>query len=108
MASALLICGSRSWHHLTSFRRKDMIRKILPIGVLAVAFAGSAWAQDAASLLNKANQMNYEEIKTAKLPHEKAADNQALLTYADTIKPNHEPNEQPVSPLSRHKEAKLD
>jgi hypothetical protein len=43
-----------------------MIRKILPIGALAIAFAGSAWAQDAASLLNKANQMNYEEIENGK------------------------------------------
>ena len=74
-----------------------MIKKILPIGALAIAFAGSAWAQDAASLLNKANQMNYEEIETAKLAHEKAGDNQALLTYADTIKGDHEANEESVS-----------
>src|SRR5258707_172307 len=85
-----------------------MIKKILPIGALAVALAGSAWAQDAASLLNKANRMNYEEIKTAKLAHEKAGDNQALLTYADTIKRDHEANEQSVSELSRQKNVKLE
>jgi putative membrane protein len=90
------------------FRRKDMIRKILPIGALAIAFGGSAWAQDAASLLNKANQMNYEEIETAKLAHEKAGDNQALLTYADTIKGDHEANEESVSALSRQKSVKLE
>ena len=85
-----------------------MIRKILPIGALAIAFAGSAWAQDAASLLNKANQMNYEEVETAKLAHDKAGDNQALLTYADTIKGDHEANEESVSALSRQKSVKLE
>jgi hypothetical protein len=89
-------------------RKKHMIKKILPLGALAIAFAGSAWAQDAASLLNKANQMNYEEIETAKLAHEKAGDNQALLTYADTIKGDHEANEESVSALSRQKSVKLE
>jgi len=85
-----------------------MIKRILPIGALALAFAGSAWAQDAASLLNKANQMNYEEVETAKLAHEKAGDNQALLTYADTIKGDHEANEEAVTALSRQKSVKLE
>ena len=85
-----------------------MMKKILPIGALAIALAGSAWAQDAASLLNKANQMNYEEIETAKLAHNKAGDNQALLTYADTIKRDHEANEESVSALSRQKSVKLE
>jgi len=85
-----------------------MIKRILPIGALALAFTGSAWAQDAASLLNKANQINYEEIETAKLAHEKAGDNQALLTYADTIKGDHEANEESVTALSRQKSVKLE
>jgi putative membrane protein len=85
-----------------------MIKKILPIGALALALAGSAWAQDAAALLNKANQMNYEEIETAKMAHDKAGDNQALLTYADTIKADHEANEESVSALSRQKSVKLE
>jgi predicted outer membrane protein len=84
-----------------------MIGKILPIGVLAIAFTGSAWAQDASALLNKANQMNYEETETAKLAHDRAGDNQALLTYADTIKGDHEANEEAVSALSRQKSIKL-
>ena len=85
-----------------------MIKKILPIGALALAFTGSAWAQDATALLNKANQMNYEEIETAKMAHEKAGDNQAMLTYADTIKADHEANEESVSALSRQKSVKLE
>ena len=85
-----------------------MIKKILPIGALALAFTGSAWAMDAASLLNKANQINYEEIETAKMAHEKAGDNQALMTYADTIKGDHEANEESVSALSRQKSVKLE
>lgn len=85
-----------------------MIKKMLPIGALAIAFAGSAWAQDAAALLNKANQMNYEEAETAKIAHDKAGDNQAMLTYADTIKGDHEANEESVSALSRQKSIKLE
>ena len=90
-----------------------MIKKILSIGLLAVAFAGSAWARpsspdDAAALLNKANQMNYEEQETAKIAHNKAGDNQALMTYADTIRGDHEANEEAVSALSRQKSIKLE
>ena len=85
-----------------------MIGKILPIGMLAIAFAGSAWAQDAATLLNKANQINYEETETAKLAHENAGDNQALMTYADTVKGDHQANEEAVSALSRQKSIKLE
>ena len=88
-----------------------MIRKILPAGLLAVAFAVPAWANtadDAATLLNKANQMNYEEQETAKIAHSKAGDNQALVTYADTIRGDHEANEEAVSALSRQKSVKLE
>jgi predicted outer membrane protein len=106
MAFALLIRSTRKYNTLPH-QEKHMIKRILPIGALALAFAGSAWAQDAASLLNKANQINYEEIETAKLAHEKAGDNQALLTYADTIKGDHEANEESVSALSRQKSVKL-
>lgn len=85
-----------------------MVKKILPIGALAIAFTGSAWAMDASALLNKANQINYEETETAKLAHDKAGDNQALITYADTIKGDHEANEESVSALSRQKSIKLE
>ena len=88
-----------------------MIKKILPAGLLAVAFAVPAWANtadDAATLLNKANQMNYEEQETAKIAHSKAGDNQALVTYADTIRGDHEANEEAVSALSRQKSIKLE
>jgi putative membrane protein len=85
-----------------------MIKKMLSIGALAIAFAGSAFAQDAATLLNKANQMNYEETETAKMARDKAGDNQALMTYAATIKGDHEANEEAVSALSRQKSIKLE
>jgi putative membrane protein len=90
-----------------------MIKKIVQIGLLAVAFAGPAWARtssadDAAALLNKANQMNYEEAETAKIARSKDGDNQALITYADTIRGDHEANEEAVSALSRQKSIKLE
>ena len=90
-----------------------MMKKIVPIGLLAIAVAGPAWARtssadDAATLLNKANQMNYEEQETAKMAHSKAGDNQALITFADTIRGDHEANEEAVSALSRQKSIKLE
>jgi len=90
-----------------------MFKKIVPLGLLAIAIAGPAWARtasadDAAALLNKANQMNYEEQETAKMAHSKAGDNQALITYADTIRGDHEANEEAVSALSRQKSIKLE
>jgi len=90
-----------------------MFKKIVPLGLLAIAIAGPAWARtasadDAAALLNKANQMNYEEQETTKMAHSKAGDNQALITYADTIRGDHEANEEAVSALSRQKSIKLE
>lgn len=89
-----------------------MLKRILPLGVLAMAIAGPAWAQGAganpAALLNKANQMNYEEQETAKTAHSKAGDNQAMMTYADTIKGDHAANEDAVAALSRQKSIKLE
>lgn len=90
-----------------------MIKKIVPIGLLAIAVAGPAWARTssadaAATLLNKANQMNYEEQETAKMAKSKAGDNQALITYADTIRGDHEANQEAVAALSRQKSIKLE
>jgi putative membrane protein len=90
-----------------------MTKILVPIGLLAIAVAGPVWARtssadDAAALLNKANQMNYEEQETAKMAHSKAGDNQALITYADTIRGDHEANEEAVSALSRQKSIKLE
>ena len=89
-----------------------ILRKSVPIGALAIAFSGVAYARmpvpDAAALLNKANQINYEEIETAKTAHDKAGDNQALMTYADTIKGDHEANQEAVTALSRQMSVKLE
>ena len=89
-----------------------MIKKMIPLGALVIAFSGVGYAStaapDAAALLNKANQMNYEEVETAKTAHSKAGDNQALMTYADTIRGDHEANEEAVTALSRQKSIKLE
>src|SRR6266436_4605720 len=93
-------------------RLSAMIKKIVPIGALVLAFSGISYADaprpEAARLLNKANQINYEEIETAKTAHSKAGDNQALMTYADTIRGDHEANEEAVFALSRQKSIKLE
>lgn len=87
-----------------------MIKKIVPfgIGILLFAFAGVASAQDLGVLLNKANQMNYEEVATAKIAKDKAGDNQPMMTYAETIRGDHEANEDAVSALARQRSVKLE
>lgn len=81
----------------------------LGIGILLFVFAGVASAQDElGTLLNKANQMNYEEVATAKMAKDKAGDNQAMMTYADTIRGDHEANEEAVSALARQRNVKLE
>lgn len=82
---------------------------VLPgIGILLFAFAGVASAQDLGALLNNANQMNYEEVETAKIAKDKAGDNQPMITYAETIRGDHEANEEAVSALSRQRTVKLE
>jgi putative membrane protein len=84
------------------------------LAILAVgAFApGNAFAQEpnpaVAKLLNKANAMNYEEVEMAKLAKDKAGDNQALATYAETLRGDHMANEDAVTALSRQKDIKIE
>jgi predicted outer membrane protein len=90
-----------------------MFRRIVPIAALTLAFAAPAMAHDMSmnspeALLNQANQMNYEEQQTAKIALSKAGDNQALMTYADTLKYDHQANEDAVSALARQKSIKLE
>ncbi len=93
-----------------SQREYHMIKRIVPLGIgmLLFIFAGAASAQDLGTLLNNANQMNYEEVATAKIAKDKAGDNQAMLTYAETIRGDHEANEEAVSALSRQRNVKLE
>jgi putative membrane protein len=72
------------------------------------AIGPSVQAADLSNLLNKANTMNYEEVQMAKTAKDKAGDNQALITFADTLKGDHEANEEAVTALSRQKDIKIE
>ena len=87
-----------------------MIKQILPLAAIAVAvvFAGSAWASDAGTLLKNATQINNSEIQMATLADSKAGDDQALKTFANTLKADHQANEQAVEALLREKNLKLE
>jgi putative membrane protein len=52
--------------------------------------------------------MNYDEIQTAKTAKDKAGDNQSLTTYAETLKGDHEANQEAVKALSSQKNVKLE
>jgi putative membrane protein len=78
-------------------------------GILLVTlFAGDVLAADVGQLLNQANVMNYDEIQTAKTAKDKAGDNQSLTTYAETLKGDHEANQEAVKALSSQKNVKLE
>jgi putative membrane protein len=85
-------------------------------GIATVAIGafvpGAAMAQESSAgvfrLLNKANTINYEEIEMGKLAHDRAGDNQALLTLAKTIQDDHQANEDAVTALSRAKNVKIE
>jgi putative membrane protein len=71
------------------------------------ANAGDAANPAVARLLNKANTINYEEIQTADIAENKAGDNQALMTFAQTLKGDHKANEDAVTALSRQANVKI-
>ena len=84
-------------------------RLIFTAGAFAIGLmAASAQAADVSTLLNKANAINYDEIQAAKTASSKAGDNQALMTFAATVKGDHEANEDAVSALARQKNVKLE
>ena len=61
-----------------------------------------------ASLLNQANQINNEEEDMAKELKSKAGDNQALVTMAETIKGDHQANQDALEKLASEKNITLD
>ncbi len=93
------------------------MKTICAVAALALMVAVPAWAQspvhgtsdasDLSTVLNKANQMNYEEIQDANLARSRAGDNQALMSYADTLRADHKINEDAVAALARQKDVTL-
>ena len=78
-------------------------------GILLITpFAGNVIAANIGQLLNQANVMNYDEIQAAKTAKDKAGDNQSLTTYAETLKGDHEANQEAVKALSSQKNVKLE
>lgn len=51
--------------------------------------------------------MNYEEIQHAKTAKDKAGEHQPLITYAETLKADHEANQEAVKALTAQKNVKL-
>jgi putative membrane protein len=76
--------------------------------LLAFTAVPTVQAADLSSLLNRANAINYEEVQMAKTAKDKADDNQPLITFADTLKGDHEPDEEAVTALSRQKNVKIE
>ena len=82
-----------------------VVSVLVGFSVPPIAFAQSP---SAASLLNKANQMNNQEEDDAKELRSKAGDNQALVSMADTLTQDHKANEAAVEALAKQKNITLD
>ncbi len=59
------------------------------------------------SLLDKANQMNHEEIDAADMARDKAGDNLALKSMAETMKEDHKVNQDAVESLASKENVNL-
>jgi putative membrane protein len=70
--------------------------------------AGTSANPGVAQLLNKANAINYEEIQMADVTENKAGDNQALMTFAKTLKADHQANEDALAALARQENVHIE
>src|SRR6202041_1359612 len=82
-----------------------VVSVLVGFSVPPIAFAQSP---SAASLLNKAHQMNNEEQDEAKELRSKAGDNQALVTMADTLTQDHKANQSALESLAKQENVTLD
>jgi putative membrane protein len=80
---------------------------VIASGLIVNGAGAAETAPGVSRLLNKANAMNYEEIELAKLARDKASDNQALKTFAQTLESDHKANEDAVTTLSRQENVTL-
>jgi putative membrane protein len=80
---------------------------LIASGFIVKSAAAAETGSGVSRLLNKANAMNYEEIKLAKLACDKDDDNQAMMTFAKTLEGDHQVNEDAVTALSREKNIAL-
>src|SRR5271168_4511853 len=84
-------------------------RAITTAVALLLGVSGTqAQAADDSVLFNKANAINYEQIRMAQTAKEKAGDNQGLTSFAETLEADHKANEDALTALSREKGVKMD
>jgi len=70
------------------------------VSALSIPNLASAASQNAMTLLNGANQMNYEQQDAATMLRSKAGDNQAMITMADTMTGDFKANQEAVKALA--------
>lgn len=78
------------------------------VSALSIPLAASAASQNAMTLLNGANQMNNEQQDAATMLREKAGDNQAMITMADTMTGDFKANQGAVKALADSRKITLD
>jgi putative membrane protein len=85
-----------------------IIAGALMVIALPAFAANDSASNDAASLLNKANQINQSEEDMANMLSNKAGDNLALSTLATTLKDDHAANESAVKSLANQENVTLE
>jgi predicted outer membrane protein len=86
---------------------QKFVMMALALSVLAVGKADGN-ATSVASLLDRANSINSEELRMAKTAQEKARDSQPLRAFADILKTDLQANEGALIALSRRKNVKIE
>jgi hypothetical protein len=79
---------------------KSTFTMLALVSALAIPHFASAASRNAATLLNGANQMNYEQQDAAAMLRSKAGDNQAMITMADTMTGDFKANQEAVAALA--------
>src|SRR5277367_5367113 len=70
------------------------------VTALSIPQFASATSRNAATMLNGANQMNSEQLDAATMLRDKAGDNQAMITLADTMTGDFKANQEAVKALA--------
>jgi predicted outer membrane protein len=79
---------------------KSTVALLALLTALSAPQLAAAGSGNATTLLNGASQMNQEEQAAATMLRNKAGDNQAMITTADTISGDHKANQEAVKALA--------
>jgi len=106
------VCAASLWQE-SIVSKLNILRGLASISLTLIACIGGvavaqADSSDLAIMLNKANQINYQEIQMAKMAESKAGDNLALFSMAETMKADYQANAAQLKALAAQQKVKIE